>query len=150
MAQNRRILAVASAGGHWTQLMRLRPAFNECDVAFVSTRPQGRVTGSERFYCVPDANKSEKLAMIRMTIALIAVVLRERPDVVISTGAAPGYIAIRLARMFGARTIWLDSMANVERLSLSGKLSLTHVDLCLTQWPHLARPDGPHFSGTVV
>ena len=45
------------------------------------------------------------------------VVLRERPDVVVSTGAAPGYFALRFGRLFGARTLWLESIANVEELS---------------------------------
>jgi len=37
--------------------------------------------------------------------------------VIVSTGAAPGYFAIVLGRLFGARTIWIDSMANIENLS---------------------------------
>jgi hypothetical protein len=34
--------------------------------------------------------------------------------------------------------VWIDSVANVEELSLSGRLASERVDLCLTQWPHLA------------
>ena len=71
-------------------------------------------------------------------LELLVVLLRERPDVVVSTGAAPGYLAIRWAGLLGARTIWIDSVANVEELSLSGRLASTRTDLCLTQWPHLA------------
>jgi len=63
---------------------------------------------------------------------------RERPSVVVSTGAAPGYLAIRCARLMGARTLWIDSVANIEELSMSGRLASTTADLCLTQWPHLA------------
>ncbi len=66
------------------------------------------------------------------------MLLRERPDIVVSTGAAPGYLAIRLAKLVGARTVWIDSVANVDELSLSGQLASERVDLCLTQWPHLA------------
>jgi hypothetical protein len=78
------------------------------------------------------------------------VFFRERPDVVISTGAAPGYIAIRLGRLLGARTMWIDSIANVEEMSLSGSKALRCAGLCLTQWEHLARPDGPHYKGAVL
>ena len=56
----------------------------------------------------------------------------------ISTGAAPGYLAIRGARLLRARTAWIDSVANVEEVSLSGRLASEQADLCLTQWPHLA------------
>jgi hypothetical protein len=58
--------------------------------------------------------------------------------VVISTGAAPGYLAIRFARLLKARTLWIDSVANVEELSMSGRMASQAADLCLTQWPHLA------------
>ena len=150
MAKNLRILAVASAGGHWTQLMRLRPALKESDLAFVSTRPMRDGIGQSRFYCVPDANKSNKLKVIVLALRMLQVVLFERPDLVITTGAAPGYIALRFARVFGARTIWIDSMANVNQLSLSGRMALKYADVCLTQWPQLVRPEGPHFVGAVV
>jgi UDP-N-acetylglucosamine:LPS N-acetylglucosamine transferase len=69
---------------------------------------------------------------------MLFVVLRERPSVVVSTGAAPGYLAIRMGARIGARTIWIDSVANVEELSLSGRMASAVADLCLTQWPHLA------------
>ena len=75
---------------------------------------------------------------------------RVRPDAVITTGAAPGYFALRLGRLFGARTIWIDSMANAEELSLSGQKARRHADLWLTQWEHLAKPDGPQFLGSVL
>ena len=50
----------------------------------------------------------------------------------------------------GARTIWLDSIANVEELSMSGSWIGRSADLWLTQWPHLARPEGPHYAGSVL
>ena len=56
------------------------------------------------------------------------VVVRVRPHVIVTTGAAPGYIAIRLGRILGARTVFLDSMANAEKLSLSAHLAERHAD----------------------
>ena len=70
--------------------------------------------------------------------------------VVISTGAAPGFFGLAFGKLLGARTIWIDSMANVEELSLSGRQVRRFADLWLTQWPHLARPDGPRYEGGVV
>jgi UDP-N-acetylglucosamine:LPS N-acetylglucosamine transferase len=99
---------------------------------------------------INDASRWDKIGLILMAARLLAIILRERPDVVISTGAAPGYVALRLAKLIGGRTIWLDSIANVDELSLSGRKIRRHADLWLTQWPHLARPDGPQFLGAVL
>lgn len=146
-----RVLAVASGGGHWIQLLRMMVAFEGCDVAFVTTLESYRsqVQG-HRFYAVVDANRWNRLRLIRMALQLAKILFYERPDVVISTGAAAGYFAVRLGKFLGARTIWVDSVANVEQMSMSGDKVGAHADLWLTQWPHLARAEGPHFAGAVL
>lgn len=147
----KRLLAVASGGGHWIQLMRLRAAFTDLEQVFVCVDPDYRdqVPG-HRFHCVNDANKDSKLALLVLALRMLWVVVRERPDFVISTGAAPGYFALRFGRYFGARTIWVDSIANVEILSLSGQIVAPYADLWLTQWPELAREKGPLYRGQVL
>ena len=146
-----RILAVASGGGHWVQLLRLRPAFGGYRVTYVTVDQAYRqdVPGS-RFFTVPDATRWNKLRLLGVAFKLLWILSIERPAVVISTGAAPGYLAIRLGRLFGARTIWIDSIANVERLSMSGEKVGRYADLWLTQWTHLARPGGPSYAGSVL
>ena len=155
-----RVLAVSSGGGHWAELRRMRPAWDGASVTYVVTEasyrndlgadetgPDGTALG---FFRVPDANKSEKLRLLWLAFRMFLVVLRTRPAVVISTGAAPGYFAIRFGKMLGARTVWIDSIANAEEMSVSGKLARGYSDLWLTQWPHLASDDGPHYSGAVI
>lgn len=146
-----KLLAISSGGGHWIQLLRLANAFQDCEVIFVTTHPSYRPqVENNKFYVVADSNRSSKLALVRTTQQLARIIWTERPDIVISTGAAPGYIALRLARLIKARTVWLDSIANVDELSLSGLKIGPYADLWLTQWPHLARPEGPHYGGSVL
>ena len=160
MPSGTRLMVVASAGGHWVQLMRLRKAWDGLPVVYVSTEPglsdivktmtQDEGNPAPKFASVTDANMSEKLRLVRQLLEVFLVVLRHRPDVIITTGAAPGYFALRFGKLFGARTIWIDSMANANKLSKSGKEIKKHADLWLTQWKHLARPEGPHFMGAVL
>lgn len=150
MRERLKVLAIASAGGHWTQLMRLRAAFAECEVVFVSTLDQSSANPGCSFVQVPDANRREKFLLTKLAVKMAGVVLRERPDVVISTGAAPGLIGLFFGRLTGSRTIWLDSIANVDRLSLSGNCARWAADLWLTQWSHLTNSHGPTYLGSVV
>jgi UDP-N-acetylglucosamine:LPS N-acetylglucosamine transferase len=150
-----RVLAVASGGGHWIQLRRLRPAWAGMDVTYVTTvsgyaAEVADDEGSPGFVAVTDANRWQKLRLLRQLVEIAWVVLRVRPHAVVTTGAAPGYFALRLAKRLGARTVWVDSMANAEELSLSGRQAGPHAHLFLTQWEHLARPDGPEFRGAVL
>ena len=151
MGKKTRILAVSSGGGHWIQLLRLRPAFEGTDVTFVSV-DKGRAAdvAPAAYYTIPDANRAQKIRLLGLLIRLFWLTLRIRPDVVISTGAAPGYIAVRIGKMMGARTLFLDSIANAEELSLSANLAKRHCDLVLTQWPHLAERNGPGYRGSVI
>lgn len=147
-----KVLALSSGGGHWVQLLRLRPAFANCDVVFATVNEGYRANlaaGSE-FRIIPDANRWNKLGLLKVLFAIFRLLWRERPDVVISTGAAPGYFAVRIGNLLGARTIWVDSVANGEELSLSGQKAGPHAALWLTQWAHLAKPGGPHHHGSVL
>jgi UDP-N-acetylglucosamine:LPS N-acetylglucosamine transferase len=149
--RRKKILAVSSSGGHWTELLRLRSAFAGNDVVYVTTRKdcKSEVPG-DRLRIVVDANQWTKVKLVIMLVQVFFWVAWERPDFVISTGAAPGYFAIRFGKLFGARTVWLESIANAEELSLSAKLVQPYADLLLTQWPHLAAPNGPSYSGDIL
>ena len=142
---------VASGGGHWVQLLRLRPAFDGCDTCYVCVRReyQVEVPGCS-FFTVNDATRWDKLGLALLAIRMLIVLMRVRPDIVVSTGAAPGYFALRFGKMLGARTVWIDSIANVEQLSMTGMLVRGYSDRWLTQWPHLARDGGPEYAGAVL
>jgi UDP-N-acetylglucosamine:LPS N-acetylglucosamine transferase len=136
-----KVLAVASKGGHWVELLRLLPAFSGMEVVYVSTDPNlsATVEGS-KFYSVPDANRWNKYKLIRIFIQLFDIVRREKPKFVISTGAAPGLMALMAAKILGIKTIWIDTIASAEKLSLSGRIALKFVDRLYTQWPDLSGP----------
>ncbi|ETW13216.1 oligosaccharide biosynthesis protein Alg14-like protein [Roseivivax marinus] len=146
-----RIFAIASAGGHWQQLMELRDAFEGCDVLYATT-----LDGlADQFSAgpavvIPDCNRNSRRRAARSAWAILVRLIRFRPDVVITTGALPGVVALVLSKGIGARTIWVDSVANAERMSLSGMLARRMADLWVSQWPHVARATGARYFGAVL
>jgi hypothetical protein len=147
-----KVLAIASGGGHWVQLQRLRPAFQGFDVAFVGVSElyEDDVQG-HRFHVIRDVTRWDKWGLVVLAVQLIVVLLRERPSVVITTGSAPGLLGLVLAKtLFRTRTVWIDSIANCERMSTSGMRARRFADVWLTQWPHLAVPGGPDHVGAVM
>ncbi|MDI1294229.1 MAG: UDP-N-acetylglucosamine--LPS N-acetylglucosamine transferase [Methylobacter sp.] len=148
----KKILAVASGGGHWTELMRLKEIFNGHDVVFVGVKSFYRSdVDPHRFYRVLDVSRLYNRISIPLLIGkLLFILIKERPAIVITTGALPGMLALLLGKMLGTQTVWIDSIANVEEMSLSGRMAKKFADLWLTQWPHLADANGPTYLGSVL
>ena len=133
------------------QLLRLRPAFEDARVTYVTVRRSyaSDVPG-EDLRVVPDATRWNKFKLLLMAAKILWIVIAVRPDVVISTGAAPGYFAIRFGRLVGARTCWIDSIANAEELSLSGRKIRRHATKVLSQWADVAEAEGVEHAGSVL
>lgn len=148
----RKIMAIASGGGHWVQMRRLKPVFEGAEVFYVSIDPSSAAdVPGHRYYSIRDVSRRDRLGFAVLIAQLLRILAIERPDVVITTGSAPCLFALGLARtLLRARTIWIDSVANAERLSSSGSQACRVADVWLTQWEHLARPEGPQYWGSVL
>lgn len=144
-----RILAASSGGGHWDELLALRDAFAGHDVTYLTTSADLLMLAGVSGTVIADCNRDTPVATLRTIVAIARLVWRLRPDCVVSTGAAPGLICILLGRMLGARTLWIESIANAERLSMSGRIASKAANRCVVQWEHMARPAGPDFAGAV-
>jgi UDP-N-acetylglucosamine:LPS N-acetylglucosamine transferase len=147
----KRLVAIASAGGHFNQLMLLRPGFEHHDVTYLTTLPGL----AEQFAAVPsalvpDCNADTPLRATAAAAVIFWRILKLRPQVVLSTGALPGVFAVLAGRVLGAHTIWIDSVANGEILSASGRLARRVAHLTLSQWPEVAAEAGVRYEGSVL
>lgn len=151
------LMLAASFGGHWKQLMVIQSLLTSHDerrLSFVSTSPETprEVTGAG-YYQIPDCNAGERFKALRCLGSSLRLMHRLRPDLLITTGALPGLLLAAAAKLTGTRVIWVDSVANAECLSTSGRMASRFVDLCCTQWEHLANadaPKGPVYFGSVL
>jgi len=152
-AEKFRICLVASAGGHASQLLELDESWKGKDAFSITTSRALRQKLSEygRVYVVGECNREHPLRVLRVVLQCARIIFRERPYVVISTGAAVGCIACYLGKLFGAKVVWIDSVTNVERISLSGRLVRPIAGLLLVQWPELTEKYGHvEYAGAVV
>lgn len=145
-----RIMAISSGGGHWEQLMIISAGFAGHDVTYATTiAGLGEKSGLSGVVLVHDCNRSRPMANVLCALDVFRLLRKAKPDVVISTGAAPGLIALILGRLMGAHTVWIDSIANSEQLSMSGKLAKKFASTHLTQWEHLTTGRGQYW-GSVL
>ena len=146
-----KVMAISSAGGHWEQLMMLRNSWDEVDSFYVNTM-EGLAEKSDVKHCyvIPDCNRNKPASFFLCGTQIYKILSREKPTVIVSTGAAPGLIALLMGRIWGIKTIWIDSVANAEKLSLSGKIASAFTDVCITQWSHIAELPRLKYYGSVL
>ncbi len=131
--------------------MLLRPAFAAHDCLFITTLdglPQR--AGISDFELVRDCNADQKVDAAICAAQMAKVVLQFRPHRIVTTGALPGFLALSLGKLVGAKSLWIDSVANVEELSAAGRLARQVTSHHLSQWPHVADAARSQFKGRVL
>ncbi len=148
-----KICLVASAGGHLSQLLKIVQAVDGYEAFVVTTSEAVRqnLVQFGQVHVVGECNRQHGLQVVRVFLACWRILRREKPDVILSTGAAAGCLCCFLGKLRGAKVVWVDSITNVDRLSLSGWLVRRIADLFLVQWPALApKYRGTEYVGTIV
>lgn len=144
-----KILAVASAGGHWIQLSRLSRMFEKFTPLYCST-DQRMPKEFTNFYKIADISADSIFKLPFVTLQAFIICLRARPDVIVSTGALPGLVVGVVGKFFfRSKFIWIDSIANGSEISKSGLYAKKYADLCLTQWEDLANGEFSYM-GSVI
>ena len=131
--------------------MLLRPAFDAFIADYVTTNAElGIREGLTRTHILPDCNRHRPLQTLLSLGRAWRVIRAVKPDFVVTTGALPGLLCVVIGRLLGAKCIWIDSIANSERASMSGWCARWFCAMSLTQWQHLARPGGPRYEGALL
>ena len=154
--KNLKICVGASAGGHMTQLTKLlktsdnwpyQPSFYVTTLDVIAKK----LSEDNTVYVTGECNRNTPFKAVKVFFKSLAIVIKQRPDVVITTGAMPLLLLCICAKLFGAKIVWIDSIANIERFSMSGRFIRRYADLFLTQWPELAENnDNVEYAGAIV
>jgi UDP-N-acetylglucosamine:LPS N-acetylglucosamine transferase len=131
----------ASAGGHLSQLLRLSESWKDHSVFCVSTLPivESKLKHVGPVYLTGECNRHHPIRALGILLKAFRIVWAEKPDVVLTTGSMPLALLCSVAKLLGARIIWIDSVTNIRTLSVSGRWVRLFADLCLTQWPHVQK-----------
>ena len=148
-----KICFAASTGGHFEQLMMLRPLMQKHD-SFILTEKTGYNVAKEgdRVYYLSQVNRKEKtwlLAMLKNTFQSLGIFIKERPDVVVCTGVLAMIPMCLLCKLFGGKLIYLESFAKVTSATETGKLLYKFADRFYVQWESMLEvyPDAVFLGG---
>ena len=134
----KKICFIASSGGHFEQLMMLKPLMKKYDSFIVTEKTNYSVSNLEfNTYYLHQVNRREKSFIFRMignSLKTLKILISERPDVVISTGALATIPMCLFGKIFGKKIIFIESFAKVNSQTLTGKLVYKFADRFYVQW----------------
>ncbi len=135
------VLLVASSGGHLLELLELADEYPPATRHWVTfDKPDARVLlAGERVTFAYGPTNRHLGNLIRNALLAFRVVLRTRPRAVITTGAGVAVPFLYAARLLGRRAIYVESLARIDQLSLSGRLVYPVATQFFVQWPELAK-----------
>ncbi len=140
MVNKNKVCMAASSGGHLTQILKVTDCFENYEKILVTTSEvvKDKLLEIGDVYCIGESNHDHPIKCLKVMIHCLKILIKERPGIIISTGAAGGCMMCLLGKVCGAKVIWIDSITNVKRLSLSGRIVRNFADLFLVQWPELS------------
>jgi UDP-N-acetylglucosamine:LPS N-acetylglucosamine transferase len=131
-----RILIVSSVGGHLQEVMTLAPAFEGHDVGLVLNDRFDPPPGlGDWFWQIPHGERD--LLFGAYFLWAWRIVRSFRPRILVSAGAGHAVPFALIARLHGAKVIFLETMTAVSRPSVSGRLVYPLSHLFLYQWEEL-------------
>ena len=147
-----KVLLVCSPGGHLFQMLCLEEAWRDLDRTWVTLEAPDAEYLLE--YERVELGRGPTNRSIRALIANLRVawrvVRRERPDAILSTGAALALPFFLVGKLFGARLVYVESLTRTEGLSLTGRLVYPFADVCFVQWPEADSRRRTRFAGSLL
>jgi UDP-N-acetylglucosamine:LPS N-acetylglucosamine transferase len=140
MKRSSGLLLVCSSGGHLFQLLALRPSWDGCDRAWVTfdkSDARSLLRGERVVYAHGPTNRSLRNLVRNLALAW-TVVRRERPEVLLTTGAGVAVPFAWIARLHRVRVVYVESFTRISEPSLSLRLIRPAADRIYVQWPELA------------
>lgn len=136
----KKICFIASTGGHFEQLMMLKPLMDKYESFIVTEKTAYSVIKGNRVYYLEQVNRNEKNYLIKMIYNFFVsfkVFLKEKPDFVISTGSLATIPMCIIAKLFRKKIIFIESFAKVNSPTLTGKLIYNFADQFYVQWEEM-------------
>lgn len=136
-----KVCLVGSSGGHLTHLYMLKPFWQDKDrfwVTFDKEDAKSLLEGEIMYPCYYPTNRSLKGLIINSMLA-IKVLKKERPDLIVSSGAAVAVPFFYIGKILGAKTVYIEVFDRINKSTLSGKMVYPVTDKFIVQWEEMKR-----------
>lgn len=124
------------------ELSMLKSLCKKSDIVFTEKSDFMAVDWCDNLYCVPQINRKEILFLPKFIIIFLKsllVLIKEKPYVIVSTGALATFPICLLGRVLRKKIIYIESFARINKKSMTGNAVYRFADLFIVQWEEMIR-----------
>lgn len=136
-----KVCLVGSSGGHLTHLYMLKPFWQNKErfwVTFDKADAKSLLEGEKMYPCHYPTNRNIK-NLIKNTVVAWKVLRKEKPDLIISSGAAVAVPFFYLGKLLGAKTIYIEVFDRIDASTLTGKMIYPIADKFIVEWEEMKK-----------
>lgn len=143
----KKVIFISSTGGHLSELLKLEPMFEKYDYSIITEKDKSTEFLKEKYqnrsFYLPYCTRSKPLSYIFLYTYLILksfyLFLKITPQVIITTGTHTAVPMCYIAKFFGKKIIYIETLANINRKTLTGRLIYPIANLFIVQWKNMLK-----------
>ena len=153
----KRVLFISSTGGHFSELLQLKPLFNKYDSYIITERDKTnenlKKEYGDKLFFLPYGTRSKLFTYIfkyfYLCLKTIYLFFRIRPKYIVTTGTHTAVPMCYLGKLFGSKIIFIETFANSKTKSKTGSIVYKFADLFVVQWESMLKlyPKAKYFGG---
>lgn len=138
----RNVLFVASTGGHLNELMQLKKMFSKYDFNLITEKTKSNLYLKEKYknkvyflvYGTKDHMLSYPFKLLFNCFKSIYLYIKIHPDYIVTTGVHTAGPICYLGKILGTKIIYIETFANMNTKTITGKLLYPIADEFIVQW----------------
>lgn len=143
----KKVLFISSTGGHLNELLQLEELINKYDSYIVTEKTKSTLSLKEEYkdklYYLIYGTRHKPLTyifklLINCFISLF-IYLKTKPDVIVTTGAHTAGPMCSIGKIFGSKIIYIETFANIETKTITGRIIYKFADLFIVQWESMKK-----------
>jgi beta-1,4-N-acetylglucosaminyltransferase len=146
-----KLLFACNPGGHFTEMIFLKEAFEGHDTVFLTYENPNTMTFPFKIYTIKRID-TNFWAMLHSFLRIFIILKKEKPKIIISTGAEIAIPVFIIGKLMRIKMVYIESWCRVKTKSGAGRIAYYLADVFLVQWPELARVYGKkaRYEGAVI
>ncbi len=145
--KKKKVLFISSTGGHLNELLQLSPLFEKYDYRIITEKD--KLSGNlkekykDRVFYLPYGTRSHILKYIfiyfYLILKTIVLYFKIRPKVIVTTGTHTAGPMCYLGKIFGSKIVYIETFANINKKTATGRLIYPIADLFIVQWEEMIK-----------